>query len=165
MNAQKERDPNFTIEITAQPRYLVLLRKFMICVAELLELSPEETCYLEVCADEACANSIQAIRDREGETPYTKVKIEIELKDEYLCINVHDNGKDFTQHFNKADPIDHKTDCTRKRGYGLQIIKTLMDEVQYIHDPELGNHLRITKFLSPANQLKESNDNPKSSSI
>jgi len=147
MDASWERNADITIEISAHLQYLALVRSFANCLAKHLNLSAEEAVQLEMCLDEACANSIEAIRELEGECPLTKVRIDVEIKKDHFRITVQDNGKDFSQNFREALPLCPSSDRTRKRGYGLQIIKTLMDEVHYIHDPQAGNRLHLVKFF------------------
>jgi len=120
----------------------------MNCLANHLGIPEKEALQLEICIDEACANSIQAIRDIEGNNPSTKVRIEVKICVESLRITVRDKGKDFSTSFNKAVPLSDFSDRTKKRGYGLQIIKTLMDDVQYQHEPEMGNSLHLVKYFS-----------------
>ncbi|MDX9755359.1 MAG: ATP-binding protein [bacterium] len=139
---------DISLEITAQPQYLSVIRHFISCLAQELNFSTEEALQLEMCVDEACANSICAIHDKEGPEPKTKVKVDILIDPSSLKITIHDSGKDFSPHFQKALPIDEHTDRTQFRGYGLQIIKTFMDDVQYDRDPAAGNHLHMIKYFS-----------------
>ena len=74
------------------------------------------------------------------------VRIEITLLEQGLKIAVVDRGRDFADHFEKAVPFHDGTDRTRHRGYGLQIIKTCMDEVHYSHETDRGNRLVLTKY-------------------
>ncbi len=136
------------IEIDASPQFLVVVRHVINCLAHHLGFSEKETLQLEVCIDEACSNSIQAIREMEGEQPYTKVRVELLIDSECLRVKVHDRGKDFSTKFNKAVPLTDFSDRTKMRGYGLQIIKTLMDDVQYQHQPEFGNSLQLIKYFT-----------------
>ncbi len=136
------------IEIDACPQYLVVVRHVVNCLAHHLGLPEKDALQLEICVDEACANSIQAIRDMEGKNPLTKIRLEVDVCSECLRINILDKGKDFSNSFRRAVPLSDITDRTRRRGYGLQIIKTLMDDVQYQYEPELGNSLQLVKYFS-----------------
>ncbi|MEW6236812.1 MAG: ATP-binding protein [Candidatus Omnitrophota bacterium] len=148
MGASIERNADISIEISAHLQYLALVRSFANCLAKHLNLAAEEAVQLEMCLDEACANSIEAIREVEGEHPRTKVRIDVEIKNDHFRITIHDNGKDFSRNFAEALPLCPSSDRTRTRGYGLQIIKTLMDEVHYVHDPQAGNRLHLVKFFA-----------------
>ena len=142
-----ERYSEIAIEFTAQPNMLVVVRQLVNCMAEHGGFSANDAMQLELCVDEACSNSIRAILEKEGPSPVTKVRVEFKLQTTRLCISVHDSGNDFTHHFQKAVAISDNCDMTKRRGYGLQIIKTFMDEVHYVHEPEVGNRLHLTKYL------------------
>ncbi len=148
MSASSKKKPDIGIEITANPDMLVLIRGFANCLAEQLNLSPSDALKLELCVDEACSNSIQAIRRIEGNQPCTKVRIEVEINPDTLRIIISDGGENFNHFFQNADPLCPHTDRTKTRGYGLKIIKTFMDEVIYDHDPDLGNRLYLIKFIT-----------------
>lgn len=112
-----------------------------------LGFSEQDAMQLEMAVDEACANSIASIQEKEGDTPETKVRLEISVQQHCLRLAIVDSGNNFREQYEKAVPFHEETDRTRERGYGLQIIKTFMDEVHYIHDPNYGNKLILTKYL------------------
>ena len=143
-------EPEIAIEFTAHPEFLVIVRHMVGCLAEHAGFSAEDAMQLVLCVDEACSNSIQAIQEKEGSRPKTKVRLVIQNQPTCICFSVHDSGSDFTHHFEKAVALPEGMECAKKRGYGLQIIKTFMDEVHYVHHPEAGNHLRLTKYLPTA---------------
>ena len=136
------------IAIDAQPQILVVVRHFVSSLAQDLKLSPEEALQLELCVDEAGANSIQGTNEANGEDSNQLVRIEFKIEPDALHIDVIDFGEDFSHFLDRATPLTEFTDRTRKRGYGLQIIKTFMDEVSYQHDPQAGNRLHLIKYLS-----------------
>lgn len=140
-------NPDVTVEIAARLHHLVHLRHLVYCMAEDLGFSAADATQLEMCVDEACSNSIRAIQDKEGENAKTKVRIDFHFQSNGICITIYDNGSDFSNFFENAEVLTEIFDCKRRRGYGLQIIKTFMDEVRYVHTPEVGNRLRLTKYL------------------
>lgn len=144
------REPSpadLAIEISADSRWLLLVREYVNLLARQLDLTHEEALQLEMCVDEACSNSIHAVQKLHADPDKCKVRLELRLADEHIRVTVIDCGGDFSEHFHNALPMTGLTDRTRKRGYGLQIIKTLMDEVSYEHDPHHGNRLHFTKFV------------------
>ncbi|MEW6234799.1 MAG: hypothetical protein AB1656_05375 [Candidatus Omnitrophota bacterium] len=60
---------------------------------------------------------------------------------------INDGGSDFSKEFAMAVAFHENTDRTRRRGYGLQIIKTFVDEAHHVYEPNLGNKLILTKNL------------------
>lgn len=142
--------PDIAIEIAPNARNLAIVRHFICSLAFDLKLSNEEALQLEMCVDEACSNSIEGIRKREGKEASSFVRIEISIKANAIHLVIRDCGYDFSNAFDKASPLHDFSDRTRKRGYGLQIIKTFMDVVDYMYDPEFGNILHLVKYISHA---------------
>lgn len=148
MSQQWDIQPDISIEVTPRLTNLVLIRKIVNSLAEDLGLSEKHASQLEMAVDEACANSIASIQEKEGDPPETKIRLEISVREHCLRLAIVDLGNCFEEQYKNAVPFHEGTDRTRKRGYGLQIIKTFMDEVHYIHDPNRGNKLILTKYLS-----------------
>ncbi len=140
--------PDIAVEICPKHQLLVLVRQMVNALAENLGLSKEDTLQLVLCVDEACANSIQAVQEIGSENPAEKIRLEIKVQPESLHVTIIDCGKDFTHSLQKAGPLSDDTDRTKKRGYGLQIIKTFMDEVEYVHEPGSGNKLSLMKRIT-----------------
>lgn len=140
--------PDISIEIAPNARNLAIVRHFTCSLAHDLKLSNEESLQLEMCVDEACSNSIDGILKREGNSANSCVRIEISLKSNAIHIVIRDCGNDFSNAFEKASPLHDFSDRLRKRGYGLQIIKTFMDIVDYVYDPQYGNTLYLVKYFS-----------------
>ncbi|MGI6456766.1 MAG: ATP-binding protein [bacterium] len=147
MRQEPEHIPDLTIEFKARPEFLAVLRGFVRCFTKHLNLTPEEALQLEICVDEACANSIEHSLAHNSEPFEARIKIELHVLPDHLHLTVQDQGQDFSNHFDKALPLSDFSDRTRMRGYGLQIIKTLMDDVHYHYDPSLGNRLCLIKYF------------------
>ena len=145
MNEAGHAPPDLTLEVPPNPTHLAVVRMMIGLIAEAMGFTETESLQLELSVDEACSNSIAAVQEMEGETA-GGVRIEITLLEQGLKIAVVDRGRDFADHFEKAVPFHDGTDRTRHRGYGLQIIKTCMDEVQYSHETDRGNRLVLTKY-------------------
>lgn len=138
---------DLALEINANSRWLHLVREFVNLLAQNLNLTQEDALQLEMCVDEACANSINAVENFQADPEKCKVRIEAVIANGSIHITIVDCGADFSDPFHRALPMTGLTDRTRKRGYGLQIIKTLMDEVRYERDPAAVNRLHLIKFL------------------
>lgn len=135
------------IELPAALDYLVLVRHFICSLAHHMGFDQENVNKIELALDEACSNSVRAIQSREGSHPQTKLRLEIVAAENALEIIVIDNGACFTEHFERSVAMEELVRRCQTRGYGLQIIKTCMDEVQYMHLPEQGNRLVLRKVL------------------
>ena len=141
-------DNDIAIDISSYAKNLRIVRHFFGALAKDLEFSDEEALQIELCVDEVCANSIEGIRKREGDAPHSRVRIELKVNHDALHIVVLDKGGDFSQAFQKAEPLHDFTDRTHKRGYGLPIIKTFMDEIDYQYDSQSGNRLHLIKRIT-----------------
>lgn len=143
-------NPDIVLEIKPSLANLAIIRNIINSVSECLGMSCEDTLQFEMAVDEACANSIASILEKEGDTPASFARLQIGIDAHRVCVQVLDTGDCFKEHYENAAPFDDSTDRNRRRGYGLQIIKTFMDEVDYIHEPGTGNRLVLTKYLTGA---------------
>jgi len=92
---------------------------------------------VELCVSEACTNAIKYGRSREQED---MISLYFEIHEDKLIIKVQDKGSGFNLN-NLPDPdIESLPD----RGYGLYIIRSKMDDVQY-SQTENGNFLTMIK--------------------
>lgn len=146
MNETRHTLPDLTLEVPPHPANLAVVRMMIGLIAEAIGFNETEALELELSVDEACSNSIAAMQETEGEAAAGGVRIEITILEQGLKIAVLDRGRNFADHFERAVPFHEGTDRTRPRGYGLQIIKTCMDEVHYFHEAERGNRLVLTKY-------------------
>lgn len=140
------------IQFPASTHYLVLIRQFISSLAHELGFLSGDIAKIELALDEACSNSIRAIRALEGESPITWLQLEINVDRRCLAITVRDNGTDFSRQFNSDTPLEDLIGSMRTSGYGLRIIKTCMDEVTYEHQPGAGNFLHLVKYVAPTYQ-------------
>lgn len=153
------RPADLALEISANPHWLCFVRQFVNLLARNLDLTSEEALQLEMSVDEACANSIQGALDA-GTEPTGAVRIEVAIRDGTLHVIVADSGEDFSEQFHRARPMSTFTDRSRRRGYGLQIIKTFMDDVHYERDPQNGNRLHLIKRLTRNKTVKPKTIHP-----
>lgn len=116
------------VHLSPTSEVLVLVREFIVSLAEQLAFPTEACAHIELAVDEACANSVRAC-GRAGCGGH--VTVELAADDCALTITVIDNGEDFSEPFRRAIQIDHDLEQYRSSGYGLQFIRVLMDDVRY----------------------------------
>ena len=92
---------------------------------------------VELCVSEACTNAIKYGRSVERED---NVSLYFEINPDKLVIKVQDKGIGF----NLNDLPDPDLESLPARGYGLYIIRSKMDEVEYSQTEE-GNFLTMVK--------------------
>ncbi len=108
---------------------------------EIEELSIDESFSrdVELCVSEAFTNALKYGRSGETEDPIT---LYFQIFSNKLIIKVQDKGKGFD--LNDLPKLDLRS--LPIHGYGLYIIRSKMDEVQYVQKIE-GNFLTMTKYF------------------
>ena len=94
---------------------------------------------VELCVSEAFTNALKYGRSGETEDPIT---LYFQVFSNKLVIKVHDKGKGFN--LENLPELDFRS--LPIHGYGLYIIRSKMDEVQYVQKNE-GNFLTMTKYF------------------
>jgi len=131
------------LQVPSNTRYLSLVGA---CVAEVCRRveglpDPEKATYdIQLAVNEAVVN---AIKHAHGGSTLDQVKVVFSLLSRRLEIDIYDRGEGFDL---TAVP-DPDLGEPHEGGYGLMIIKKLMDEVSYHRDPEQGNQLHLVKYL------------------
>ena len=94
--------------------------------------------------DEACTNVIRHAYDGEDEK---YVEVEAEVDSTGMTITVSDSGKGFDPDAVETPNIERFMAQHKFGGFGLYIIKTVMDDVNFYIDPGVRNQVRMTKYL------------------
>ena len=108
-------------------------------VSKHMNLSEEKSAEVSMALIEACINAFEHSETKED------IYIHFIISDENLTIKVIDKGVGFDESAIKLPNIDDKVGSKeRKRGWGLMLIKELMDKVDYESD-NTGTTLTMTK--------------------
>jgi serine/threonine-protein kinase RsbW len=91
---------------------------------------------------EACINAFE-----HSNSPDRRVYLTFVVEQDRLLVIVRDFGKGFDPTTVDPPRIHEKLKTLRKRGWGLLLIKRLMDQVEFV-DIAPGTELRMTKFLT-----------------
>jgi serine/threonine-protein kinase RsbW len=132
------------LDLPANHKHLNILGA---CIAELLvrveHVDEREaiTYNLQLAAHEACANIIDHAYAGDLERRIL-VTLTLGGRPRRLIIELHDNGYSF----DLAAVPEPNLDEAHDHGYGLFLIRSLMDEVTYTSRPE-GNHWALVKHL------------------
>ncbi|HNP85709.1 MAG TPA: ATP-binding protein [Kouleothrix sp.] len=132
------------VELPATTKYLSVVSA---CIAEILTRvdgleQRESTIYnIQLAAHEACANIVDHAYDG-----YDDQRIEIvltmEVPSKRFIIDLYDSGHSF----DLASTTTPNFEVPQIRGYGLYIIRSLMDDVSYHPEPG-SNHWCLVKQL------------------
>jgi serine/threonine-protein kinase RsbW len=131
------------LELPANARYLNVLG---VCIGEMLSRvdgmsDPQQTIYnIQLAVHEGCTNIVDhAYVDDGGRIA---VNLMLGWSPPQIIVELHDNGRSF-------DPTsipDPNFDEPQVRGYGLYLMRQIMDEVAY--DPQPGHNCwRMVKYL------------------
>ncbi len=108
-------------------------------VADYLDLDEEKTAEVTMALIEACINAFE-----HGKGAENNVYIRFILEEEALIIEIKDKGKGFDSEKVEKPDIDKKLHSKSKRGWGLQLMRELMDEV-VIESSDTGTTIKMTK--------------------
>ncbi len=136
-----------TVSIPSDPRYLKVARNAMENVVAEMGFPAPDASRMVMAFDEACSN---IIRHSCGGDRSIKISITFSISTEELKITINDHGK-CGEGFDpdSSAPKDLDKEVT-PGGFGVSIIKCVMDKVEYSSWPEKGNVLVMTKRLKPA---------------
>lgn len=108
-------------------------------VSKHMQLDDEKTSEISMALIEACINAFEHSETKK------EVFIHFIISDESLTIKVIDKGKGFDSSKISIPNIDNKLGSNeKKRGWGVMLIKELMDSVDY-ESSEQGTILTMTK--------------------
>lgn len=117
-----------TLTLPMVPDMEIAASKTATAMAEFMRMSPDRIDEVRMAVVEACINAFEHSR-----SPDRKVYMTFEVlgddEPETLRITVRDTGVGFAPADVEEPTIEGKIKAQRKRGWGLKIIRGLMDEV------------------------------------
>lgn len=125
------------------PDMEIAASKTATALAEFMRMTADKIDEVRMAVVEACINAIEHSR-----APDRKVYLTFEVlgedEPEILRITVRDEGVGFEPGEVEEPSIEHKLTAARKRGWGLKIIRGLMDEVDIVSGRD-GTSIVMTK--------------------
>ena len=134
----KGSSPVVELKLPVLPDMELSATKTAEIVAKHMELGEEKSAEISMALIEACINAFEHSETKED------IYIHFIISDENLTIKVIDKGVGFDASAIELPNIDQKITDERKRGWGLMLIKELMDKVDYESD-NTGTTLTMTK--------------------
>lgn len=118
-----------TLALPMVPEMEIEASKTATAIAESIRMSPDRIDEVRMAVVEACINALEhsGASDREV---FVTFQVVGQQDPEKLRIMVHDNGVGFVPEEVEPPNIESKLKAVRKRGWGLKIIRGLMDEVE-----------------------------------
>ena len=142
MKAKYESSHIDTIEISipAKPEFLKIFRAALSSVCEVRGFCKDDLNNVILAVDESCSNIIRHAYGGPTEKP---IKAKIYICSEKIEIYLRDFGKSADLQKIKS----RKLDDFRHGGLGVHFIKSVMDEVVYDNNFDLGNQLKLVKNI------------------
>lgn len=138
-------DKIFELEMPAKAAYVSLARLMVGSIARRMRFTEESIDDLKIAVSEMCTNAIVHTGNGLQERP--PVMIRCLAGDEYLTIEVEDRGPGF-------DPgavLGLEREDLLSKGFGIPLIKSLVDTFVCDSHPGSGTVVSVTRFLKPAN--------------
>lgn len=118
-----------TLTLPMSPDMEVAASKTASAMAEFMRMSPEKVDEVRLAVVEACINAFEHSQARDHKVHLTFAVLG-HGQPEKLEIKVHDTGIGFLVDSLEEPVLADKLKAARKRGWGLKIIRGLMDEVE-----------------------------------
>ena len=134
----KGSSPVVELKLPVLPDMELSATKTAEIVAKHMELSEEKSAEISMALIEACINAFEHSESN------MQIEIHFRIKGDELEIQVTDKGKGFDESKVKIPKIEEKIGSDHKRGWGLQLIKELMDTVEFESSSE-GTTVTMTK--------------------
>ena len=134
----KGSSPVVELKLPVLPDMELSATKTAEIVAKHMELSEEKSAEISMALIEACINAFEHSESNK------QIEIHFRIKGDELEIQVTDKGKGFDESKVKIPKIEEKIGSDHKRGWGLQLIKELMDTVEFESTDE-GTTVTMTK--------------------
>jgi anti-sigma regulatory factor (Ser/Thr protein kinase) len=133
------------LHITSDPELLTILRAMISRVCQLAGFSQRENSKIVLAVDEACTNIIRHTYKGAKNRP---IVIHCKINVAGIEISIVDRG----QPANVKEIKPRKLEDIRPGGLGVHLIRSVMDKVEYIPGPRVGNRLYMSKALPKRTQ-------------
>jgi len=124
-----------TLALPMAPEMEIEASKTATAIAESIRMSPDRIDEVRMAVVEACINALEHSQASDREV-FVTFQVLGDMGPEKLRIMVHDNGVGFSPEILEEPTMAGKLKAVRKRGWGLKIIRGLMDEVEIRSDAE-----------------------------
>jgi serine/threonine-protein kinase RsbW len=133
-----------TLALPMVPEMEIEASKTAMAIAESMRMSPDRIDEVRMAVVEACINALEHSRSSDKEV-FVTFEVLGDQDPETLRITVQDTGVGFSPGEVEEPSIEEKLKSRRKRGWGLKIIRGLMDEVE-IHSGTEGTTVVMSKM-------------------
>lgn len=136
--------PEVSLTIPVAPEMEIVATAQAAALGEYIAMPRDKIDEVKLALVEACINAFEHADCRDEQLHLT-FRLHREKGREWLEVEVLDKGKGFDQTRVEEPNLEKSLASHRKRGWGLQIIKSLMDEVE-ITSGEWGTRILMRKY-------------------
>lgn len=134
-----------TLTLPMLPDMEVAASKTVTALAEFMEMSQDRIDEVRMAVLEACINAFEHSKSDDGKVLITFSVLGRAEEPEKLQIRIEDSGVGFDPEDVAEPRIEDKLKAESKRGWGLKIIRSLMDEVD-IRSNAKGTTVTMSKY-------------------
>lgn len=117
------------LELPAQPAFVGVARSVVAAVASTLDgIDDDRLEDLRVAVSEACTNAVETHR---RDAVDDRVVVRCTATAEHLAVRIEDRGDGFSPANVPSPPEPESLPSSAERGWGLQLIEALVDEVTF----------------------------------
>ncbi len=137
----REETSEFELEMPAQAKYVGLARLLAGSIARRMRFSEESIDDLKIAISEMCTNAI--VHTGNGDATKPPILVRYLAGDGFLTIEVRDRGPGF----DPACVLDREREDLLGKGFGIPLIRSLVDVFECDSRPGSGTVISITKFV------------------
>lgn len=141
-----EEGTAFELEMPAKAKYVGLARLLAGSIARRMRFTEESIDDLKIAISEMCTNAI--VHTADGKEVNPPILVRYLAGKGFLTVEVRDQGPGF-------DPrcvLDRERSDLLSKGFGIPLIKSLVDTFECESHPQGGTVVSITKFLEAENR-------------
>ena len=139
-----------TLHVPARFTYIRTIRHAVTDLCARCGMSEFSAAQFEMAIDEACSNIIEHAYG--GEAPasaaasHPGLRVNLIQRPDRVVAEIFDKGRQFAlEEVQHLTPSEYQ-EAGKRRGLGLYIIRTFVDDLDYRSCPENGNCMRLTKL-------------------
>jgi serine/threonine-protein kinase RsbW len=143
--AVKNKLENKKLIVNSRTENLSSIRDFIASAAREVGIQEDTVENIMLAVDEACSN---IIKHAYKSNPEGEIKIDLEYLNGKFTVIIQDQGSSFEPDLIPEPDLQKYYRQRRVGGLGMYLMKSLMDEVQYITIPGKYNRVLLTKNIS-----------------
>lgn len=132
------------LTIKSKTSYLNKVRDFVSHEAKKFGFSDDEVSKITLAVDEACTNIIKHAYKNASDYP---IHLRLNARNNTFEIMIEDQGMPFEPESVKLPDMKEHIKSYKRGGFGMYLMKSLMDKVEYKIQPGIKNSVILTKYL------------------